>query len=79
MKYVPLVNPTPPELSNRTVADGGGNTATDVGTDVTGSSGCFVQALGGWVAALVAALAAIGVGRRQEEPATPCGNREGRA
>ncbi len=55
------------------MADGGGNTATAVGTDVTGSSECFAQALGGsgvGVGGWLVALAALGVGRRPQTPAT---------
>jgi hypothetical protein len=60
------------ELTNRTAAGGGnGSQTSDVGTDVTGSSECFVQTLGGsgagvgsWLAGLIAALAALGVSRR---------------
>ena len=60
------------ELTGRDVGDSGSGGGNDIGSDPGGSSECFVQALGGsgvgtggWLAALVAALAAIGVGRRQ--------------
>ncbi len=60
------------ELTNRTATGGDSSSQTsDVGTDAAGSSECFVQVLGGsgvgiggWLAGLAAALAALGVSRR---------------
>ncbi len=60
------------ELTNRTVAGGGSATTSDVGTDVTGSSECFVQALGsgaagfaGWLTIPLAVLGVVGLLRRR--------------